>query len=65
MFLVVDPNTVISASIVKGNVSKVFSLNHEKKKFDLVAPLFLILEMGKHTNKIVEKTHFSEEEVKK
>ena len=65
MYLVVDPNTVISASIIKGNISKIFSLNHEKKKFDFVAPLFLILELGKHTNKIANKTHFSQEEVKK
>ncbi len=65
MFLVVDPNTIISATIVKGNISKIFSLNHEKKKFNFVAPLFLILEVGKHTNKIASKTHFSSEEVKK
>ena len=65
MYLVVDPNTVISASMVRGNVSNVFSLNREKKKFNLIAPLFLILELGKHTDKIASKTKFSSEEVKK
>ena len=65
MYLVVDPNTIISASLVRGNASNVFSLNYTKKKFDFVAPLFLVVELGKHTNKIASKTHFSLEEARK
>lgn len=63
MYLVVDPNVFISALIMKGNASKIFSLNYVIKKFDLIAPNFLILEVGKHTEKIAKKTHFSQEEI--
>lgn len=50
--------------IKKGNVSEIFSINSIIKKFDLIAPNFLILEFGKNTKKIIEKTHFSEELMK-
>jgi|SRR3989344_3760497 len=64
MYLVVDPNVVISAVIKKGNISEIFSINSIIKKFDLIAPNFLVLEFGKNTRKIMEKTHFSEELMK-
>ncbi len=64
MYLVVDPNTIISALIKKGNVSEIFSLNFILKKFDFIAPNFLVIELGKHTLKIVGKTHLSEELIK-
>jgi predicted nucleic acid-binding protein len=65
MYLVVDPNTIISAALMKGNVSRVFSLNYALKKFDFIAPQFLVVELGKHTGKISEKTKFTPEEVNK
>lgn len=64
MYLIIDPNIVISALIRKGNVSEIFSLNSILKKFEFIAPNFLIIELGKHTKKIMEKTHFSEELIK-
>lgn len=61
MYLVVDPNVVISAIITKGNASNVFSLNSINKKFNFIAPNFLFIELGKHTERIMRETHFSEE----
>lgn len=61
MYLVVDPNVVISALIKKGSVSEVFSLNFIFEKFKFIAPNFLIQEVGKHTIKIMNKTHLSKE----
>ena len=63
MYLVVDPNVLISALIMKGNASRVFSLNSIIQKFDLIAPNFLILEVGRNTERIAKKTHFSQEEI--
>ena len=57
MYLVVDSNVVISASLNRGNSLNVFLQNFEKKKFDLIAPNFLVLEIGKHTGKIAKKTN--------
>ena len=61
MYLVVDSNVVISALMKKGNVSEIFSLNIILEKFKLIAPNFLILEIGKHTEKIMKKTQLSKE----
>lgn len=63
MYLVVDPNVFISALIMKGNSSKVFSLNSIIQKFDFIAPNFLILEVGKHTERITNKTHSSQNDI--
>jgi predicted nucleic acid-binding protein len=57
MLRVVDANVVISAVLNRGNSLNVFIHNSEKKKFDFIAPQFLINEVGKHTKKIAEKTN--------
>src|SRR3989344_884381 len=64
MDLVADPNVVISALIKKGNVSEVFSLNFILEEFRFIAPNFLILEVGNHTEKIMKNTHLSQELLK-
>lgn len=64
MLLVIDPNVVISAVLGKGNSSMVFSLNNVAKKFDFVAPELFVMELGKHTDKIANKTKFSFDEAK-
>ena len=64
MYLVIDPNVIISAVIKKGNISEIFSLNYIIKKFNFIAPNFLILELGNHTAEILEKTYFSEKIMK-
>ena len=64
MYLVVDPNVIISALITKGNSSEVFSLNFILEKFVLIAPNFLIIELGNHTEKIMKKTRLSQDAIK-
>ena len=61
-FLVVDVNVVISAILGVGNSSKVFELNMKEKRFKLVAPEYLYIELGKHTERIARKTNYSLEE---
>ncbi len=63
MFLVVDSNTIISAVLNRGNLLNIFIKNFSEKKYRFIAPNFLILEVGKHTEKIAKKTKFSSEEV--
>ena len=63
MHLVVDSNVVISAVLNKGNILDIFIKNFLEKRLDFIAPNFLILEIGKHTEKIGKMTKFSSEEV--
>lgn len=65
MILVVDPNVIISATLNIGNSLLVFALNKIIKKFDFVAPEFLLIELGKHTEKIAQKTQFLGDKVRK
>ncbi|MEK6878361.1 MAG: PIN domain-containing protein [Nanoarchaeota archaeon] len=59
MILVVDPNVIISAVLNIGNSLNVFILNKIIKKFDFVAPEFLFIELGKHTEKLAKKSRFT------
>ncbi len=63
MFIIIDSNTVISAVLNKGNLLNIFIKNFSERKFKFIAPNFLILEVGKHTEKIAKMTKFSNEEV--
>jgi predicted nucleic acid-binding protein len=65
MLLVVDPNVVISAVLNIGNSLSIFALNNITKKFEFIAPEFLLIELSKHTEKLAKKTAFSENDVKK
>lgn len=59
VLLVVDSNVVISAALNRGNSLNVFLQNFEKDMFEFIAPQFLIIEIGKHTDKIAKKTNLS------
>ena len=63
MFIVIDTNIIIPAVLNRGNILNIFIKNFSEKKFKFIAPNFLILEIGKHTQKIAKNTKFSNEEV--
>ena len=63
MYLVVDSNVVISAVLNKWNILDIFIKNFLEQRFDFIAPNFLVLEIGKNTEKIAKITRFSSEEV--
>lgn len=62
--LVVDSNVVISCLLRRGVPYKVFSLNSLFKKFELIAPEFLWVEVEKHWKEILKETKLSVEEVR-
>lgn len=59
MFLVVDVNVIFSAVLNRGNSVNVFIRNNKSRMFDLITPEFLIIELGKHTAEIAQKTNFT------
>lgn len=63
MFVVSDFNVVFSAVLGVGHSSKIFELNYEFNRFDFIAPQFLAIELGKHTERMVTKSKLSFEEV--
>jgi len=63
MLLVVDANVLISALINKGITSKVFKHNASFKKFEFIAPEFLLSETN--MNKLVSLTRLTKEELDK
>ena len=63
--LVVDVNVVLSSLLNRGNSSIAFTLNARKKKYRLIAPEFLLVELGKHTSEIAKRTRLSLEEAQK
>ncbi|MDI6654354.1 MAG: PIN domain-containing protein [Candidatus Hydrothermarchaeota archaeon] len=65
MLLVVDANIVFSALIKGGKTLDVFLLNKRVKKFEFVAPEYLLVEVEKHINEIAEKTKLSVDELEK
>jgi len=62
MLLVVDANVVISSLVKKGVTFEVFMLNHILKKFEFVAPEFLMVEVEKRREELLEETKLSEDE---
>lgn len=62
MFLVVDPNVIFSAVLGRGNSWQVFVENIRRKRFKLIAPLFAIIEIGKHVAEIAQRTKLSFDE---
>ncbi len=65
MLLVIDANVIFSALIKGGKTFDVFLLNRRLKKFKLLAPEYLIVEVEKHFHEIVEKTKLSTSELEK
>lgn len=65
MLLVVDANVVFSVLIKGGKTLDIFILNRAKKRFDFVAPEFLMVEVEKHAREIMKKTGLSIEDIRK
>ena len=63
MFKVIDVNVIISSLLKTGNTLVIFALNNIMEKYEWIAPEYLIIEIGKHTQKIIEQSHLSLEEV--
>lgn len=62
MLLVVDANVVVSALLKKGVTFDVFLLNHIFRKFEFVAPEFLMVELEGHKEGLLRETKLSEGE---
>lgn len=60
--LVVDANVVISCLCRKGIPYKVFLLNSLLRKFELIAPEFLWVEVKKHKRELLKETRLTVEE---
>ena len=54
--LIVDVNVLLSSLISRGNSFQIFFFNRILKKFDFVAPKYLIEELAKHKNKLMQKS---------
>src|SRR3989344_1129155 len=59
---VADANVVISSLVMKGVPSSVFSSNSISKKFEFIAPEFLLEEVKKHKSRVLEITKLSKQE---
>lgn len=59
----VDANTVFSSLLTKGRVLDLFLLNSKLRKFELIAPEYLLLEIEKHADKLIRETKLSSSEV--
>ena len=64
MKCVIDVNVIISAVLGVGNSSNVFALNSIFNKFNFISPEFVFIEIGKHSEEIMKRTKFSQEEMK-
>ncbi len=62
MLLVVDANIVVSALLKKGVTFDVFLLNHIFRKFEFVAPEFLMVEVENHMEELSRETKLSGDE---
>ncbi len=59
MLLVVDANVVFSALLKGGKTLDIFLLNRGYKRFEFVAPEFLMVELKNHADEIVRRTGLS------
>ncbi len=57
--IVVDFNVVFSAILGVGHSYKIFEINDKIKKFNFIAPQFMYVEIGIHSDEIIKKTKFS------
>ena len=65
MFLVVDVNVILSSLLGKGNSLDIFAINSVFKKFEFVAPEFLLIELEKNTKEIFERSRLLESDFNK
>ena len=64
MLLVVDANVVFSVLIKGGKTLDIFVLNRANKRFEFVAPEFLMVEVEKHARETIKKSGLSIEEIR-
>jgi len=63
--IIVDANVFFSVLIKGGKTFDIFIVNKSLKKFEFVAPEYLVIEAKKHMNELIEKTKLSIEELEK
>lgn len=63
--LVVDVNVIFSALISHGDSSKVFTKNVEEKTFSFIAPEYILIEVGKHTTEIAQRSNLPLDEAQR
>lgn len=56
MLLVVDANIIFSALIKGGKTLDIFILNRRINRFKFIAPEYLMVEVEKHIDEIINKT---------
>jgi predicted nucleic acid-binding protein len=62
MLLVIDANVVFSSLISKSICLRIFELNRLFKKFEFIAPEYLLFEIRNRADKILKFTKFTREE---
>ena len=65
MFLIIDVNVIISSLFSKGNSFDVFFLNLIQKKFSFFAPEYLLEELEKHKQEVIQRTQLPESIIEK
>lgn len=65
MLLVIDANIVFSALLKAGKTLDIFILNRGHKRYEFVAPEFLMVEIKNHADEIVRRTGLSIEKLGK
>ncbi|WP_456474714.1 PIN domain-containing protein [Candidatus Pyrohabitans sp.] len=65
MLLVVDANIIFSALIKGGKTLDIFILNRRINRFKFIAPEYLMVEVEKHIDEIINKTKLLPEELEK
>jgi len=63
LLLVVDANIIFSALITKSKTFDIFLINKLTKKFEFIAPEFLLIEVEKHSGEIIEKSNLNPKEL--
>jgi predicted nucleic acid-binding protein len=62
MLLVIDANVLFSSLISNRICLRIFELNRLFKKFEFIAPEFLLFEISNRIDKILKFTKFTREE---
>ncbi len=65
MIIIVDANVFFSVLIKGAKTFDIFLLNRSLRKFEFVAPEYLIIEAKKHISELIEKTKLSSEDLER
>jgi len=63
MLVAVDANVILSALLTKGRSFDVFAVNKLIRRFEFIAPEYLLFEIGKNLDEIVERSKLSPKEL--